>query len=93
MTAPLFDPDALVRKVRAKAGLSSVATTATLLRNEPKRSNLAAVAASGTLHDESKGSKVADVAPDVMRFEAVNSPSIRVAGTVYKIATSLRADT
>ena len=45
MSARLFDPDALMREVRAKAGLSPSATTATLLRNAPERSNVAVVAA------------------------------------------------
>ena len=47
MSARLFDPDALMREVRAKAGLSPSATTATLLQNAPERSNVATVAAHG----------------------------------------------
>jgi len=45
MSSRLFDPDALMRDVRAAAGLAPLATTATLLRNAPKRSNVATVAA------------------------------------------------
>jgi hypothetical protein len=46
MTAPRFDPDDIMRAVRAAAKPSSPATTATLLQNEPNRSNVAIVAAS-----------------------------------------------
>jgi hypothetical protein len=46
MTAPRFDPDDIMRAVRAAAKPSSPATTATLLQNEPNRSNVAIVAGS-----------------------------------------------
>jgi hypothetical protein len=46
MTAPRFDPDDIMRAVRAAAKPLSPATTATLLQNEPNRSNVAIVAGS-----------------------------------------------
>lgn len=62
MSAFPFDPDALIREVRATAGLSLLATTATSLRNEPRRSDVANVAAGGEPDVGAKRSDVASVA-------------------------------
>jgi hypothetical protein len=84
MSAPLFDPDALVREVRAKAGLSPLATTATLLRNDPKRSNVANVAEAGALDTELRCSNAANVAAGATRFEAVRCPPLWTVGTAHR---------
>jgi hypothetical protein len=44
MSAALFDPDGIMREVRAKANLSPPAKTANLLKNGPNFSSLAKLA-------------------------------------------------
>jgi hypothetical protein len=47
MNAPRFDPDEIMKEVRAKAHLSPVATTATWLPRDRNRSDVATVAGNG----------------------------------------------
>src|ERR1700720_4279145 len=58
MSAALFDPDGIMREVRAKAYPSSPAKTANLLKNAPNFSSLAKLAALAEINSE-----VAEAAP------------------------------
>jgi hypothetical protein len=62
MNALRFDPDEIMKEVRAKARLSPVATTATWLPRDRNGSNVAAVAENGAFDRAAKRSDVASVA-------------------------------
>jgi hypothetical protein len=62
MNALMFDPDEIMKEVRAKANLSFVATTATSLPKDQNRRNVATVAGDGALDTGTKSSDVASVA-------------------------------
>jgi hypothetical protein len=63
MTVSRFDPDAIMREVRAVADLRPPATTATLLQKEANRSNVAIVAShSGAKFNEASIPECSNVA-------------------------------
>lgn len=67
MNAPRFDPDEIMKEVRAKAHLSPVATTATWLPRDRNRSDVATVAGNGVSDSAAKRSHVASVAAPLER--------------------------
>jgi hypothetical protein len=67
MNAPRFDPDEIMKEVRAKARLSPVATTATWLPRDRNRSDVATVAGNGVSDSAAKRSHVASVAAPLER--------------------------
>jgi hypothetical protein len=64
MNALRFDPDEIMKEIRAKARLPPVATTATWLPRDRNGSNVAAVAENGAFDSAAKRSDVASVAGD-----------------------------
>jgi hypothetical protein len=70
MSAALFDPDAIVREVRAKANLPLPATTATLRRNAAQSRNVAIVARGEARDGGAKCRNVAIVATPSATIDA-----------------------
>ena len=70
-----FDPDDIMRAVRAAAKPSSPATTATLLQNDLNRSNVAIVAAC----PESAEANYAEKSPQQVEITQANNPGARPA--------------
>lgn len=79
MNAATFDPDEIIREVRAAANLSPIATIATLRQPEPKCRNVASVARDDASKAGANRRKVASVASPSSRGEGTDT--LRLAGS------------